>query len=384
MIEKVGYKEEQMTPREMGIGIVGYGAMGRTHALCFRMLPLVYPDLPVVPRIVAVTTSNATTAERAGRELGVAAKPDLDALLAQPGLDLVDCCTPTGDHLRVATAALNAHKALFCEKPLAANAAEARQIAVLARERGLPGGINFHFRGAPAIQEASSRVAAGLLGEVLSFHLTYYHSSNLRNRPLTWRFAGPGSGVLLDLGSHLVDLMLYLLGPTARVAARLRTIVPERAGPDGQPVRIESDDMVQMQVELASGASGTLEASKVVPGAGDDLRFEAYGTQGALLFDTREPNGLYVVEGAGAPAGWQRVATLSQSRPPATIFGPNRPTGAIQWYVALFADFFLALAKQERPRPDLEDGARVQDVLDAAFASADAGGKWVEVTSDKV
>src|SRR3712207_4397482 len=125
--------------------------------------------------------------------------------------------------------------------------------------------------------------------------MRYYRSSNLkRDRPLSWRFAGPGSGVLVDLGSHLIDLTLHLLGPITAVGARTRTLVAERPAQDGQLARVESDDVAWLQLELAGGGRGTLEAAKVVPGAGDDLRIEAYGAHGALVFDTRDPNALQI------------------------------------------------------------------------------------------
>lgn len=188
---------------ELGVGLIGYGSIGRVHALCYRMIPLAYPNLSIMPRLVAVATASAASAARAQRELGdVQTTTELEALLHTPAVSVVDCCAPTGDHARIASAALLAGKTLFCEKPLAVTAAEAAAITALARERGLVGGVNFHFRWVPAIQEARRRIAAGLLGEVYSFHLHYYRASNLRrDRPLTWRFVGPGSGVLFDLGS---------------------------------------------------------------------------------------------------------------------------------------------------------------------------------------
>ncbi len=302
---------------EIGIGLVGYGAIGRVHALCYRMLPLAYPDLPLMPRIVAVATASAASAERARRELGdLLATTDLDELLRHPEVAMVDCCAPTGEHVRVAQAALQADKALFCEKPLGANEAEAQAIAALAQERGLHGGLNYHFRYIPAIQEARRRIEAGLLGEVYGFHMRYYRASNLRaDRPLTWRFAGPGSGVLVDLGSHLIDLVLHLLGPIATVAAQTRTVVAERTGPGGLLAAVESDDVAWLQLELASGGRGTLEASKAVPGAADDLRIEAYGAHGTLIFDTRDPNVLQLAEGPSSPPGGQTIATFSRAWP---------------------------------------------------------------------
>jgi predicted dehydrogenase len=360
---------------EIGIGLIGYGAIGRLHALCYRMLPLVYPDLPVTARVVVVATAGAASAERARRELGVEATTDLGALLGHPGVAVVDCCAPTGDHARIAQAALEAGKALFCEKPLAADAEEAAQIAALARQRGLAGGVNYHFRQAPAIQEARRRVETGLLGEVYGFHLRYYRSSSLRrDRPLTWRFAGPGSGVLADLGSHLIDLALHLLGPIVAVAAHMRTVVTERSGPDGRPAPVEADDAAWLDLELAGGGHGTIAASKLVPGAADDLRIEAYGSQGALFYDSRDPNMLHVAEGADGPVGGASVATFSRTRPPAALPGPETPTGVIQWHMASIAAFLRAYAAGEQPHPSLDDGVMVDRVIAAARRSAGTDG----------
>ncbi|HWQ15536.1 MAG TPA: Gfo/Idh/MocA family oxidoreductase [Roseiflexaceae bacterium] len=348
---------------EVGVGLVGYGAIGRLHALCYRMLPLAYPDLPARPRIAAVATASPASAERARRELGdVFTTTELETLLAREDVQVVDCCAPTGDHARVALAALAAGKALFCEKPLAATPEESRAIVELARARGLPGGVNFHFRQIPAIQEARRLAAGGLLGEVRAFHMRYYRASNLRaDRPLTWRFAGPGSGVLADLGSHMIDLALHLLGPVARASGRTRTVVAERRGPDGRMLPVEGDDAAWLELELVGGGLGTVHVSKLVPGAGDDIRVEAYGSHGALVFDTSDPNGLYVVEG---PEGaGRRIATLSRTWPPATLPSPETATGTLQWHLASVAAFLAAYARGESMRPGLEDGLVVDTLI---------------------
>src|SRR3954447_6520547 len=167
--------------QELGIGLIGYGGIGRLHALCYRMLPLAYPDLPIAARLVAVATASAASAERARRELGdVAVTTSFDELLHNPAVAIVDCCAPTGDHARMATDALLAGKALFCEKPLTASVADSERLVALARERGLSGGMNFHFRQVPALQEARRLIENGLLGDIVGFQMRYYRSSNLR------------------------------------------------------------------------------------------------------------------------------------------------------------------------------------------------------------
>lgn len=363
--------------REIGVGLVGYGAIGRVHALCYRMLPLMYPDLALQPRIVAVATGSERSAERARRELGdLLVTTDLDELLAHPQVGMVDCCAPTGAHLQIAQAVLNANLPLFCEKPLGATAQESQALTALAQQRGVAGGLNFHFRAIPPLQEAHKRIAAGLLGEIYGFHMRYYRASNLKaDRPLTWRFVGPGSGVLVDLGSHLIDLVLWLLGPITSVSAHLRTIVPERPGADGRLAPVESDDIAWLQLGLANGGRGTLEASKAVPGAADDLRIEAYGSAGALFFDTRNPNVIELAEGTHSPTGGVRIATFSRTLPPAALPGAETSSGWLQWHAASIAAFLNALASGAPPQPSLADGLAVDQVIDAALRSAKQQGQ---------
>jgi predicted dehydrogenase len=368
-------------PQEVGVGLIGYGGIGRLHALCFRMLPLVYPDLPVAARLVAVATASAASAERARRELGeVFATTSADQLIAHPDVALVDCCAPTGDHARIALAALRAGKALWCEKPLTADPSASAQLAALASERGLAGGVNYHFRWIPALQEARRLIESGLLGEIYGFHLRYYRASNVKpDRPISWRFAGPGSGVLLDLGSHLIDLALHLLGPIASVAARTRTMTLTRPDAAGQPTPGESDDAAWLEIELAGGGRGTLEASKMVPGAGDDLRIEAYGSGGALFFDTADPNSLLVAEGPGASQGGRRIVMANRTQPPAGLPGPETPVGYVQWHLASLAAFLQALGSGAPAQVGLDAGLAVDRVIAAARESAAQSGRAVSI-----
>jgi predicted dehydrogenase len=268
-----------------------------------------------------------------------------------------------------------AGKALFCEKPLAATLAESQQIVALAIQQQVIGGMNFHFRQIPALQEAKRLIEAGLLGTVIGFHLRYYRASNIkRDRPITWRFAGPGSGVLVDLGSHMLDLTSHLLGQTAWVAARMRNLVDTRLGPDGQPITIDSDDVAWMQLGLANGAIGSIAVSKLVPGAADDIRIEAYGTHGSLVYDAQDPNGLQIVDSAEALPGSRRIGTLSRTRPAASLPGGEMPTGTVAWHAASLRAFLGAYAEGREPSPSLTDGLEVDRVIAAARESAEAGG----------
>ncbi|HMO60420.1 MAG TPA: gfo/Idh/MocA family oxidoreductase, partial [Roseiflexaceae bacterium] len=121
----------------------------------------------------------------------------------------------------------------------------------------------------------------------------------------------------------------------------------------------------------ADGGYGTIEVSKLVPGAGDDLRIEAYGANGTMIFDTRDPNGIEVVEGGAS----RRLATLSRSRPTAVLPSAETPSATVQWHLASIAGFLAG----EPGWPDLVAGLTVDRVIDAARRSIQAHGAWMDV-----
>lgn len=353
---------------EIGVGLIGYGAIGRVHALCYRMLPLCYPDLVLQPKLVTVQVASERGAEKARRELGnLLVTTRLDELLADPAVAIVDCCAPTGEHAPIARTVLAAGKPLFCEKPLAVPANESRALALLADQLKLQCGVNYHFRFIPALQEAKRWIDAGNLGEVIHFNMRYVRASNLkRDRPVNWRFEGPGSGVLVDLGSHVIDMILHLLGPVAAVAASTRTLFNTRPTSDGKSSPVLSDDAAWLSLELVNGGRGAAHVSKIAPGAADDMRIEAYGTRGSLIFDTGDPNGVILAD----TAGQRRIATFGKATPPPAYPGSELVTAPLLWHMASLAHYLEALGGSAKLQPNFADGARVDAILFAALESA--------------
>ena len=378
----------------IGIGMLGYGMIGRVHCLGYRDLPLLYPrQLPSL-RLAAVCTSRPDTAAAAADEAGFAAATgDLAALLANEDVDVVDCVTPNHLHRPMVLAALAAGKHVYCEKPLALSGAEAREIAAAAAASGLSVGMTFNYRFVPAVMRAKQMLAAGALGEVYSFRACYLHGGYQNpDRPLSWRLRREqaGGGALYDLGAHVVDLIRHLLGEFAAVRATLRTYVTERPIARGAAQRapVDVDDAAWMEVRMAgsatgAGASGTIEVSRFATGTVDDLRFEIYGERGALRFDLMDPNWLYWFDAArpdqplGGERGWTRIETTARypaaSVPPArTVLGWAR-THAENQYA-----FLHSLVDGTAPHPGVFDGLRTQLILDAALSSAHSGA-WTTV-----
>ncbi|HHY99422.1 MAG TPA: Gfo/Idh/MocA family oxidoreductase [Firmicutes bacterium] len=317
---------------------------------------------------------------------------DYRELVKREDIDAIDCCTPNYLHFPVVLDALKSGKHVYCEKPLAMNVEEAHELVRPARESGLRNQVAFHYRFVPATMRAMGLIEEGALGQILHFRAQYLHSGYIDpNRPLSWRLTREkgGGGALFDLGSHVVDLMRFLLGDYQDVMARLHTFIMERPDPKrpGAKGKVDVDDLVILQVKMADGSFGIIEASRVATGTNDDLRFEIHGTKGAVMFSLMEPNWLWFYDAAqpqeplGGRSGFIRIETIQRYPKPATGFpGPKSSIGWTRYHLASQFDFLRSLSGEgyEPLGAAFEDGLRVQEVLEAAERSNKIGG-WVNV-----
>ena len=394
----------------IGIGMLGYGGIGKLHALAYRSIPGIYPSLP--PYVMAaVCTSSKETAEAAAREGGFErAYADMKALVDDPNVHIIDIVLPNHQHKRAILLALQAGKHVYCEKPLALSGAEAREIAAAAKGSRSRIGMTFNYRFTPALAKAKELIGAGALGEVYGFHSEYLHGGYQdASRPFTWRmrFESSGGGALVDLGAHVIDLIRWLLGDIAEAFAETKTYIKERplkkGGSEMGPVNV--DDAAWAQFRMASGAVGSLLVSRFATGSADDLRIRIEGSKGALRFDLMDANWLYFYDAAGAAAaastaggsaagpaaahpttarpaagaGWTRLETISSF--PGAVVPPAR---AILGWERLHAEnqyrFLKAVSEEQDPSPGLADGVANHLVIDALYASARLG-RWEKVAS---
>ena len=154
----------------------------------------------------------------------------------------------------------------------------------------------------------------------------------------------------------------------------------ERPDTQGKLTMVEADDVAWLQARLAQGGRCTIEASKLVPGAADDIRIEAYGTKGALYFDMRDPNGLQIVDGPQG-VGDRRIAMLSRTAPAASLPSPETSTTTLLWHAASLYGFLSAFAEGRPCSPTLRDGLAVDLVIAAARQSAQQGQVFVETST---
>jgi predicted dehydrogenase len=373
--------------KKPGIAMIGYGGIGRVHAMAYRDIPFHY-GLPADSfKLVGVATSRADTAQKAAQEIGCEVwTADYHELLARDDVDLIDCCTPNHMHEEVLLAAAAAGKHIYCEKPLAMNVAEGQRIAAAVEKAGVKSQLTFHIRFFPALMRAHQLVEAGFLGRVFSFRGRYYRSSYIDPRkPLSWRLNKEisGGGALFDLGSHILDLIYYLLGDFGSVQATLDTLIKERPIAAGSTEKgpVDVDDIALMHLRMADNTLGLVEISRMGTGMTNDLQIEIFGDQGALRFRLEDPTWLevYDVRDAGQPLGgmrgFKRLETVQNYPGQKAPDWTSTPTFT-RAHAECQYQFLKAINEDLPATPSIADGLKIQEVM-AAAEQASVEGRWV-------
>ena len=373
------------TAQPLRIGLIGAGYMGRAHAIALHGVGATFgPEYAT--ECVALADHSPESAQRAAVALGFSRSvAEWRELVSDPSIDVIDVCAPNYLHREMVMAALSAGKHVYCEKPLANDVSGALDVARAAQLSGRSCAIGFNYICNPLLQLAREMVAAGELGEIISFRGRYLEDyMSDPQAPFTWRCERrlAGAGALADLGSHLINLGHFLLGPLARVAGTLQTVHQRRTEPrGGAPRSVENEDIAQALLEFVSGVRGTMEISRVATGYKCGLAFSVQGTRGSITFDQERMNELRLYQSADA-AGRRGFRTLlaGPDHPDYAAFcpAPGHGLGINDLKVIEVRNLVRAIRDGSAPWPDFAEGLRVQQVMEAIEASHVAGA-WTRV-----
>jgi predicted dehydrogenase len=367
---------------EVGIGIVGYGIMGKAHTYAYTAVPRMY-DLPCTPRLRLMSGRDAEAVARAATAYGVEETvTDWRELVAHPDVDIVDVCTPPGTHAEIVAAAAAAGKAVICEKPLAVGYDEAVRAAAAVRDAGVLGAIGFNYRRLPALTLMRDMIAESRIGDPLLFRASFLSDEFLDPAiPFDWRFERRmGGTTIADLGAHLIDLALWMVGDIAEVSAQSSTFTTHRADPAGDDRTVDVDEASSALAQFASGARGVFEMARTCARRPCDFSVEVNGTRGTLRFDYPRLNELTYGDTGDEPglAGMRVIRAEHESHPYAARWWP---IGQGVGYDASFvnqAGELLARWPDGPWDPDLDRGVAVQAVCDAMERAA-AERRWVAI-----
>ena len=267
----------------------------------------------------------------------------------------------------MAIAALKAGKHVNLEKPIAMNYEEAKEILKAAEGGDRTVMTCFSYRFKPAVRYAKKLVSDGVLGDIVGINVAYLKESGLwEGRPLEWRFvkSEAGSGVICDLGVHLIDLAQLLAGKIVDVSAIKNTVIKERPLLNGEGIgKSETDDICAFLATFTTGAQGSFHITRCAPGNKNTIQYSVYGTRGSISFNLNNPKVLDICIGDGD------VRSMSFK----TVDVPE------EYYLNQEDAFINAiLGKRDALFPTIEDGAHGQLIVDSIIKSADEK-RWITV-----
>ncbi len=354
--------------------------MGRAHSNAYHRVNQFF-DVPYRPVLKSVAGRLKDSTEAFARRWGWArAETDWRSVVEAPDIDLVDICSPNNTHCEIALAAAAAGKMILCEKPLAMNLDEGRQMTTAAERSGKANMVWFNYRRVPAVSLAKQIIDEGRLGRIFHYRATYLQDWTISptvpvGGPATWRLEKDvaGAGVSGDLAAHNIDTAIWLNGPVARVSAMTEIFIHDRLRRDGTAARVEIEDVCSFLARFENGSNGTFEATRYARGRKNKNSFEINGERGSIYFDLENMHQLqyFSHEDDLHLQGWRTILVTGAEHPyMANWWVPGCVTGYEHTFVNALADFLNGLGKGERVRPDFRDALETQAVTEAVLESA--------------
>jgi predicted dehydrogenase len=386
-----------MAKKEVGIGLIGYAFMGKTHSNAYRQVDKFF-DGEVQPVLRAICGRNEDNVRKAADSLGWQSyETDFRKLIERPDIDIIDISSPGNEHLPMAIAAAQAGKTVFCEKPLGNTLDEARQMMDAAEAAKVVNMVCFNYRRVPAIALAKRMVEDGTLGRIYHFRARYLQDWIADpNFPLVWRLQKEiaGSGTLGDIGAHIVDIAHYLVGNITEVCGTTETFIKQRplqappTGTEGLKAQasqemgeVTVDDAALFLGRFGDGALGSFEATRFAPGRRNFNTFEINGSKGSVAFNFERMNELeyFNAEDPGDRQGFRTINVNENDQPYAGIYWPpGHIIGYEHTFINTVNDLLVGHQSGQSPHPTFRQGAQVNAVLDTV-EKASASKKWETV-----
>ena len=385
--------------KKINVAIIGTKFMGKAHSNAWRAAPRFF-DLPYEPVLKMVCARDMAAAKEFAANWGYEqVESDWRKAVDSKEIDIVAICAPTYLHKEMAIAAAEAGKHVFCEKPASMSYKDALEMAKSADKAGVLHYLNHNYRRVPAVAFAKQLIDEGKIGDIYHFRGAYLQDWIMDPEfPFIWQLQKEmaGGGPNFDLNSHSVDLARYLVGEIAIVSAMLKTFVTERPLPvsdsagaftgggdkSSEKGKVTIDDAAFINAEFENGALGSFNTSRFAGGRKNYNVFEIYGSKGSLAFDLERLNELqyYSMDDPGPVQGFRTIPITLGGHPYIDAWWPPAHIiGYEHTFAHAVKDFLEALAGDKKITPNLWDGAKIMQVLDAAVLS-DTEGRRVKVS----
>ena len=378
-----------MAEKELRIGLVGYGFMGRAHSNAFRTAGNFF-DLGRKPVLTAVCGRTRDQAEAHAAQWGFqSVETDWQKLVARDDIDMIDITVPNDMHKDIAIAAAEAGKMVMCEKPLGRNAEESRAMVEAVEKAGVANMVWYNYRRIPAVTLAKQLIAEGKLGRIYHYRAKFLQDWTIaddlpQGGAGLWRLDADvaGSGVTGDLLAHCIDTAMWLNGPIATVSGTTETFVKERMhNLTGKVEPVKIDDASLFLARFENGSLANFEATRYARGHKALYTLEINGEHASIFWDLHDLHRLDYFDHSdeGRVRGWRSIHVTDGDHPYMDKWWvPGLSIGYEHSFVHQFADFVAGLDGGDAPSPSFREGLATDLVTDAVLRSAQTK-QWEEV-----
>jgi predicted dehydrogenase len=375
--------------RELNIGLVGYGFMGRTHSNAFLQAPRFF-DLPMKPVLKCVAARNEDRVKRFAENWGYASyETDWRNLVSRTDIDVVDIASPNDTHAEIATAAAAAGKMVMCEKPLGRTAREAEQMVSAVEKAGVPNTVWYNYRRVPAVTLIKELLDEQKFGRIFHYRANFLQDWTIsRDLPQggegLWRLdvKVAGSGVTGDLLAHNIDTALWLNGPIAEVSAMTETFIKERTHTlTGKVEPVGIDDASAFLARFENGSLGLFEATRYARGHKALYTLEINGEHASASWDLHDLHHIRYFDHRDEPRvrGWHDVNVSDGDQPYMKHWWvPGLQIGYEHTFTHQFMEFVRAASAGKSLAPTFRDALATDRVTDAVLESARSR-RWEKV-----
>jgi predicted dehydrogenase len=366
--------------KNLNIGLVGYGFMGRTHSNAFLQAPR-YFDLPFRPVLKAICARNADRANAFAANWGYeSVESDWRTLVERKDIDIIDIATPNDTHHDIAIAAARAGKMVMCEKPLGRTAAEAKEMVDAVEAAKVPNTVWYNYRRVPAVVLIKLLLDEGKFGRIFHYRAKFLQdwtiSADLpQGGEGLWRLDVnvAGSGVTGDLLAHCIDTALWLNGSIAEVSAMTETFVKERKhNLTGKVEPVGIDDASAFLCRFTNGSLATFESTRYARGHKALYTLEINGEHASAFWDLHDLHRIQYFDhkDEGRVRGWRSVHVTDGDHPYMNRWWvPGLQIGYEHTFIHQFADFVQAVGEGRSAAPTFRDGLATDNVTDAVLKS---------------
>ncbi len=372
--------------KQLNIGLVGYGFMGRTHSNAFKRVSDFF-NLQYQPVLKAVCGRNEDKVEAFGAQWGYqTTETDWRALVDRPDIDLIDIAGPNNTHEEIALAAAAAGKMVLCEKPLGRTAEESQRMVDAVERAKVPNMVWYNYRRVPAVVLGKQLIDEGRLGRIFHYRAKFLQDWTIsRDLPQggagLWRLDADvaGSGVTGDLLAHCIDTAIWWNGPVGEVCAMTETFIKERKHQEsGRIESVRIDDASAFLARFENGSLGTFEATRYARGHKALYTLEINGEQASIAWDLHDLHRLQYFDhrDEGRLRGWRSIHVTDSDHPYMKHWWvPGLQIGYEHTFVHQFADFLQGLTEGKIPGPSFREALETDRVTDAVLRSAQ-NKKW--------